>query len=201
MYAGAQISLHPMHSDFVPIILRSLEALDPYRNRMRIETDDLSTLLSGPADDLFPAMRDLFVGAAASGVHVVLSATVSRGCPGGAGEPEGPDPAFAMIEPREANIEACRAAVAEAPILGRAIAAQFAYYPLGQDRHMDGILDCIEFLGRSGVLDRPKNFVTKLRGDAGPVFETLSRSFLCFAPRAAHVALDVTVSANSPSGR
>ncbi|WP_185983524.1 YkoF family thiamine/hydroxymethylpyrimidine-binding protein [Aureimonas mangrovi] len=201
MYAGAQISLHPMSADFVSVIMNALGALDPYRERMRIETDDISTHLSGAADELFPAMRDLFAAAAATGEHVVLSATVSRGCPGGAGEPEGPEPAFGMIEPLSANIDACLTAVSAAPVLGQTVAAQFAYYPLGENRHMDGIEACIAFLSRSGVLDRPKNFVTKLRGDAGPVFETLGRSFLCFAPAQAHVAMDVTVSANSPSAR
>ena len=51
------------------------------------ETDDISTLLVGPPDVLFAAMRDLFVFAARSGEHCVLSAAVSRGCPG---EPDDP---------------------------------------------------------------------------------------------------------------
>jgi hypothetical protein len=60
MYSGAQLSLYPMSDDYVGIILRALRALDPYRPQCRIETDDLSTLIVGPPDRLFPAMRDLF---------------------------------------------------------------------------------------------------------------------------------------------
>ena len=87
MFSGAQISLYPMTDDFVGIILGAIGALDPYRPHFRIETDDISTLLVGPPERLFPAMRDLFVQAATGGVHCVLSATVSRGC---SGEPDDP---------------------------------------------------------------------------------------------------------------
>jgi hypothetical protein len=82
MFAGAQISLYPMCDDFVSLILGSLSALDPYREQLRIETDDISTLLVGPPEVLFKAMRDLFVQISASGKHVVMHATISRGCPG-----------------------------------------------------------------------------------------------------------------------
>src|SRR3954453_13547156 len=87
MFSGAQVSLYPMTDNFVGVILSSLGALDPYRSSFRIETDDVSTLLVGPPDQLFPAMRDLFVAAAGRGTHCVLAATVSRGCPG---EPDDP---------------------------------------------------------------------------------------------------------------
>ena len=53
-------------------------------------------------------------------------------------------------------------------------------------------------LGKKQV-DRSKNFCTKLRGDAGPVFATLSEAFLRFGAPQGHVALDLKVSANSPS--
>lgn len=82
MFSGAQISLYPMCDDFVSLILGSLSALDPYRPQLRIETDDISTLLVGPPEVLFQAMRDLFVAIAKSGKHVVMHATISRGCPG-----------------------------------------------------------------------------------------------------------------------
>lgn len=64
---------------------------------------------------------------------------------------------------------------------------------------MKEIYACIDFLKTSGVFGEEKNFVTTLRGDAGRVFETLQQAFLKFAPEGAHVALDLTVSANSPS--
>lgn len=200
MFSGAQISLYPMTDDFVSVIRRSLGALDPYRDRFRIETDDLSTLLVGPPEELFPALRDLFVAAARTGTHVVLSATVSRGCPG---EPDDalctPAAGLEAADDAEARVSGALAAVAAAARTHQAVSAQFSYYPLGESRHMDEIYACIGFLKSSGVFSRSKNFCTKLTGDAGPVFATLSEAFLRFAPAEAHLALDITVSANSPS--
>ncbi|MFD2239141.1 YkoF family thiamine/hydroxymethylpyrimidine-binding protein [Aureimonas populi] len=200
MFSGAQMSLYPMTDDFVPVILGALSALDPYRDRFRIETDDLSTLLVGPPGELFPAMRDLFVAAAGTGRHTVLSATVSRGCPG---EPDAdictPAEGFTVLGSLEERVAQSLAAVGAARETGRRVAAQFSYYPLGAGRHMDEIYACIDFLKASGVFGRSKNFCTRLDGDAGPVFETLAQAFLRFAPAEAHLALDLTVSANSPS--
>src|SRR5258706_8859860 len=87
MFSGAQISLYPMTDGFVDVILGAIAALDPYRPFMRIETDDISTLIVRPPEKLFPAMRDLLAAAAGRDVHCVLAATVSRGCPG---EPAAP---------------------------------------------------------------------------------------------------------------
>lgn len=200
MFSGAQISLYPMSDGFVDVILGALGALDPYREAFRIETDDVSTLIVGPPELLFPAMRDLFVAAATSGVHCVLHATVSRGCPG---EPD--DPICAPVEgarhhlPLPERIAAARETVSAAPAVGQPVAAQFSLYPLGGGYHMDEIWGCIDFLKQSGVFDRSKNFCTRLRGDAGPVFATLSEAFLRFGAPEGHVTLDLTVSANSPT--
>lgn len=202
MFSGAQVSLYPMSDDFVGIIMGALGALDPWRDRLKLETDDVSTLMVGPPEILFPAMRDLFVAAARTGVHVTMHATVSRGCPG---EPD--DPICTPAAPRlsgldlPARIAACREAVAGAALSGQEVAAQLSLYPLGSGHHMDEIYGCIGFLKESGTFERSKNFCTKLRGDAGPVLETLGQAFTGFGADAGHVAMDVTLSANSPSKR
>ena len=200
MFSGAQLSLYPMSDDFVGIILGALGALDRWRDRLRIETDDVSTLVVGPPEVLFPAMRDLFVAAARSGVHVTMHATVSRGCPGEPDDPIcTPQSGFGPDAPLADRVAAAREAVGAAAVTGQGVAAQFSLYPLGFGHHMDEIYGCIGFLKDSGTFDRSKNFCTKLRGDAGPVFETLSQAFTGFGAQAGHVALDVTVSANSPT--
>lgn len=200
MFSGAQVSLYPMSDDFVGIILGAIEALEPWRDRLRIETDALSTLMVGPPEVLFPAMRDLFCAAAGTGVHATMHATVSRGCPG---EPDDPicAPAAGTVRAMSVGerVAAGREAVAAAPRMDLEIAAQLSLYPLGVGHHMDEIYGCIEFLKDSGVFDRSKNFCTALRGDAGPVFETLGQAFAGFGSEAGHLAMDVTVSANSPS--
>lgn len=200
MFSGAQISLYPMSDDFVDVILGALSALDPYRDQLRIETDDISTLLVGTPDVVFAAMRDLFVAAAKSGKHCVMHATLSRGCPGEPDDPichvpemTGP---LAPLEERKAQ---ALAAVASIPFAGQPTAAQFSLYTLGIGQHMDEIYGCIDFIKSSGVFDRSKNFCTKLRGDAAPVFATVGEAFVRFGPPQGHVTIDLTVSANSPT--
>ncbi|WP_158967135.1 YkoF family thiamine/hydroxymethylpyrimidine-binding protein [Chachezhania sediminis] len=204
MFIGAQVSLYPMTSDFVRIILSGLDALAPYRDDLRIETDDISTLMVGAPAPLFDAIRDLFARSAADPAHVTMHATISRGCPG---EPDDPTcrcdvlatvAQTTSLAERQAQAEA---AVRTAPVLGVEIDLQFSLYVLGQDGHMDEIYGCIDFLKASGTFLRSKNFCTRLHGDAGPVFETLRQAFLRFGPAEGHVTIDMTASANSPSAR
>lgn len=200
MFSGAQISLYPMTGDFVGVITGAISAMDPYRDRLRIETDDVSTLIVGTPDVVFAAMRDLFVTASRTGVHCVLHATISRGCPGEPDDPmchvpelTGP---LAPIEERKAL---ALANVAATPFAGQPSAAQFSLYTLGINQHMDEIYGCIDFLKSSGVFDRSKNFCTKLRGDAAAIFATVNEAFVRFGPPEGHVTIDLTISANSPS--
>lgn len=204
MFAGAQVSLYPMTDRFIDVILSSLEALDPWRDRLRIETDDISTLIVGPPEILFPALRDLYVSAASKGEHVVLRATLSRGCPGEPDDPICQTEALANPkEPLESRQAAALAAIADAPDLGEVARAQFSLYVMGSDGgsddHMAEIMGCIDFLKRSGSFDRSKNFCTRLTGDSGAVFATLREAFCRFGPPQGHVTIDLTVSANSPS--
>ena len=202
MFSGAQISLYPMTDDFVGVITSALGALDPYREKLRIETDDISTLLVGPPEVLLAAMRDLFSAAASNGVHCVLSAAISRGCPGEpddaicqSGHFEGP---VAPLPERQAS---ALAAVRDAPEMGVLSVAQLSFYVMGQGDHMDEIYGCIDFLKQSGTFEASKHFATKLKGDTGALFATLEQAFCRFGPPEGHVAIDLTVSANSPSAR
>ncbi|SLN26623.1 Putative HMP/thiamine-binding protein YkoF [Aquimixticola soesokkakensis] len=203
MFIGAQVSLYPMTSDFVPVILSGLQALEPYKKDLRIETDDISTLMVGSPDPLFDALRDFFARAAKEPAHVTMHCTVSRGCPG---EPDDPNCrcdilAVGQSLPLEVRQAKAQEAVAQAASAGVEIDVQFSLYVLGQDRHMDEIYGCIAFLKSSGTFLKSKNFCTRLRGDAGAVFETLRQAFLRFGPAQGHVTLDLTASANSPSRR
>ena len=201
MFIGAQVSLYPMTADFVGVITSALDALDPYRDTLRIETDDMSTLMVGAPNPLVDAIRDLFAAAARRPDHVAMHVTLSRGCPG---EPDDPSCRCdtltrAQNQSLDERAALAREAIAGAPDLGVGINVQFSLYVLGQDRHVDEIYGCIEFLKGSGTFLKSKNFCTRLRGDAGAVFETLRQAFLRFGPAEGHVTIDLTASANSPS--
>lgn len=201
MFIGAQVSLYPMTSDFVEVITTGLEALSPYKSALRTETDDISTLMVGAPEPLFDALRDLFAAAARRPEHVTMHVTLSRGCPG---EPDDPACRCEVLERAQdqslADRQALAAqAVAAAPVLGVSVDVQFSLYVMGQGDHMDEIYGCIDFLRTSGTFHKTKNFCTRLRGDAGAVFETLRQAFLRFGPAEGHVTIDMTASANSPS--
>ncbi|PZX03766.1 YkoF family thiamine/hydroxymethylpyrimidine-binding protein [Celeribacter halophilus] len=201
MFIGAQVSLYPMTSNFVDVIMTGLDALSPYKNDLRIETDDMSTLMVGAPELLFDAIRDLFAASAKGPEHVTMHVTFSRGCPG---EPDDPNCRCETLEkaqdqPLKDRQSLAAEAVAQAPDLGVAIDVQFSLYVMGSGDHMDEIYGCIDFLKTSGTFHKSKNFCTRLRGDAGAVFETLRQAFLRFGPAEGHVTIDMTASANSPS--
>lgn len=64
MFSEAQISLSPTTGDFVDVVISALDALDPCRDRLRMGTDDISTLPVGPLQG-----------------HVTLELTVSASSP------------------------------------------------------------------------------------------------------------------------
>ena len=201
MFIGAQVSLYPMTSDFVDVITAGLDALSPYETDLRIETDDMSTLMVGAPGPLFNAIRDLFSAAAKQPEHVTMHVTLSRGCPG---EPDDPNCrcdtlARAQDQSLAERQTLAAQAVKDSPEMGVGIDVQFSLYVMGGGGHMDEIYGCIDFLKNSGTFLRSKNFCTRLRGDAGAVFETLRQAFLRFGPAEGHVTIDLTASANSPS--
>ncbi|WP_259995773.1 Ykof family thiamine-binding protein [Sulfitobacter sp. S223] len=195
------MSLYPMTSDFLGVITSGLHALKPYEKDLRIETDDMSTLVVGAPEPLFDAIRDLFEASAKRPEHVTMHVTLSRGCPG---EPDDPSCRCEALERAQDQTlaerqELATEAVKDAHTSGVLIDVQFSLYVMGSGDHMEEIYGCIEFLKSSGTFLKSKNFCTRLRGDAGAVFETLRQAFLRFGPAEGHVTIDLTASANSPS--
>ena len=130
-----------------------------------------------------------------------MHVTLSRGCPG---EPDDPSCRCETLERAQDQTlterqQLAAQAVKNAPELGVVIDVQLSLYVMGEGQHMDEIYGCIDFLKDSGTFHKSKNFCTRLRGDAGAVFETLRQGFLRFGPAEGHVTIDLTASANSPS--
>jgi energy-coupling factor transport system substrate-specific component len=191
MFVGCQFSLYPMTDRFVEIILDAVETLHG-RDDLRVETDDLSTLLVGAPEPLFAALEECFLRAAASPGHLVLNATFSRGCPG---EPD--DPICHPAQPGSAP--AALLDVRQIEPAGVPVAAQFALYPLGVPHYMEVIYREIEATKSEGVFDHGKHFCTRLQGDARQVFAGLRNAFERAANEAGHVVITATISKGSPT--
>lgn len=79
MVIGAQVSIYPLRQEcLTPAIQAVSQALT--EAGLRPEIGPMSTLLAGEAEAVFAALRDAFVGAAATG-HVVMTVTLSNACP------------------------------------------------------------------------------------------------------------------------
>lgn len=201
MFLGCQFSLYPMTDGFVGVILGAIQALERHKDKLKVETDDVSTTLIGPPEALFPALKDSFIAAAAAPGHLVMNVSLSRGCPG---EPDNPicdSPAWRERAPDSAadQAEAALARMRPLPASGVRTTAQFALYPLGRAGYMDDIAACIDFTKRAGLFSRAKHFCTRLEGDAVDVFQALEQSFLAFASPDSHVVLTAILSKGSPS--
>jgi len=189
LFIGCQFSLYPMTGDFVPVILKAIAGLEE-RTELRKSSDDLSTFLLGPPEVLFKALEDVFVDAAASGAHVVMNATFSRGCPG---EPDEP-----CCYPQKKS-PAVTASDWDGTVRGVEVSAHFALLPLGDPDYMAHIVAEIDEAKKAGVYAAPKHFCSKLRGDAHRVFSYLENAFDRGGVKTAHTVMTATLSANSPS--
>jgi len=178
-----------MTGDFVPVILKAIKSLEE-RTDLRKSSDDLSTFLLGPPEVLFKALEDVFVDAANTGVHVVMNATFSRGCPG---EPDEP-----CCYPQKKS-PAVTAAEWDGKTRGVDVSAHFALLPLGDADYMAHIVDEIAVAKEAGVYAGAKHFCSKLSGDAHRVFSYLENAFDRGGVKTAHTVMTVTLSANSPS--
>lgn len=189
---GARFSLHPMTTDFVPVILAALAAGDA--SALDVVTDDVSTFVQGAEADVLAYLRDVIAAAAATRAHTVAHVLLSRGCPGevtcelGEGAPLAP---------------------AEVPALARTglqAAAQWSLYPLddgdpvtGRGDHMAAIYAAIERAKTLGTFTRAEHFATRLDGDLADVLTTIGEAWVAVGRSVRHVTSHATISLNSPT--
>jgi uncharacterized protein YqgV (UPF0045/DUF77 family) len=79
MVLSAQISLYPLRQERLSPAIEQLGKRLAVAGLQRV-VGPMSTLVTGEADALFAALRDVFLQAAAAG-HVVMTVTVSNACP------------------------------------------------------------------------------------------------------------------------
>ncbi len=197
MFSGCQFSIYPMSDNFVEVILPAVRAMGR-PDDLRIETDDISTLVVGTPDRVFAAVARAYEAACRAGGHVVLSALFSRGCPGEPDDPIcTPDPSSGGEA--DAGPGSGRKAGNPPALTGVEIDAQFSLYPLGVSGYMQTIANAIEGVKARGVFDRSKHFCTRLTGDLAAVFAAVEESFADAARDTGHVVIHLTASKGSPS--
>ncbi|TVR86206.1 MAG: HMP/thiamine-binding protein [Spirochaetaceae bacterium] len=205
MFSGCQFSLYPMSDNFVEVILPAVKAMGSPKD-LRIETDDISTLVVGQPERVFEVVAKAYEAACRAGGHVVLSALFSRGCPGEPDDPlctpEGPSKGpsnGAGSDSATRGAVTSPAATTTTVATGVEIDAQFSLYPLGIPGYMNTIAATVGAVKEAGVYDRSKNFCTRLSGDLAAVFAAVERAFEEAARDTGHVVIHLTASKGSPS--
>lgn len=185
-YIGARFALYPMRGDFVEVILGALAEVP--RDGLVVETDDVSTFVQGPEDQMLGWIRDVTAAAARRGGHLVCSLLLSRGCPGE--ETCEADPA---ASPGPVHVRQ------PAPPTGIRCAAHFSLYPLGIPEYMDVIYREIGRAKKAGVYRRAEHFASRLEGDLADVFGAVQDCWDRAEADARHVVAHVTISVGSPT--
>lgn len=73
---GARFSLYPMSDKFIPIILGALEKTDT--TELYSNTDRISTVYGGSAENVVTAVENLFVSSYTEGVHTAVEGIFSN---------------------------------------------------------------------------------------------------------------------------
>lgn len=186
-FFGARISLYPMTDRYVPVIQGAVAGLQG--SGLEVETDDVSTFLGGDRDRVFAELERIFASAARTGAHVVMTITLSHGCPGetyceATGE---------VIAPAASSASGAKS--------GTPVSAQWSLYPLGDDGYMSVIYREIDRTKAAGVFARGAHFVSALHGDLSDVLRAIRTSFDAACHDVGHVVAQITLSANSPTRR
>lgn len=182
---GCRFSLFPMSDRFVPIILGALEKTDT--SKVWIKSDDVSTCVRGRHEHVFDVVKSIFLQAAKSGEHVVLSATFSVGCPGDTeGDVFMSEDDVRLNESNDTTVDT---------------AVQFALYPMGVPHYMDIIYDAVKSAETEGTFSGGVHYASRLDGDASQVFRSLENAFVASSTQTSHLVMTATLSCNSPSAK
>lgn len=184
-FFGCRFSLYPMTNQFVPVILEAIEEMK--RPGIKVETDVVSTCMTGVEVNVFAALRDGLASAAAIGQHVVMSTTFSKGCPG-----EGMVNLEEYDFPADTDFSAKKGSELE-------VSCQFSLYPLGHENYMQMINEVVDMVKEAGIYNGSAHFCTNLEGSIEEVFRVLEEVFAYATKQVGHVVMTATLSCNSPS--
>jgi uncharacterized protein YqgV (UPF0045/DUF77 family) len=191
MTIGCQFSLYPMTDRFIEVIMDSIADLRKDK-LLTIETDDLSTMLQGPVEQVFSALENCFARASAQTGHVVMNVTFSHGCPGESGG-GCCKTGIHKEEKMKFNKKALLSQIADFPV-----SAQFALYPLNMVSYMDVIYREIKKAEKL-VSVTPKHYCTRLDGPCPHVFQAIAQSLVDSVQTVPHVVVTAVISKGSPT--
>lgn len=200
---GARFTLSVYDSEYVRIILGALARASA--DGLTVETNDISTFITGSEQRVLEYVRDVIAAAAASGAHLSAAILLSRGCPG---------ELQCALPPGVHALAASPIALSPTGVRAR---AHWSLYPLLDAHAADGALadsaradsapadhmtPIYAAIGRAkheGVYSGSDHYATRLDGDLAAVLETAANAWIGVGATVQHVVTHLTVSINSPS--
>lgn len=186
---GARFTLSVYDSDYVRIILAALAEADA--TGVTVQTNDISTFVSGSEAAVLTFIRDVIAAAAASGAHLSAAVLLSRGCPG---------ELQCALPPGVDALGSDPLSLKPAGVRAR---AHWSLYPLldggSTGDHMTPIYAAIDQAKAEGVYSGSDHYATRLDGDLAAVLQTAANAWIGVGNVVQHVVTHLTVSINSPS--
>src|SRR5690606_17077699 len=178
---GARFTLSVYDSDYVRIIRGALASADP--SGLVIETNDISTWITGSEQRVLAFVRDVVASAAASGAHLSVALMLSRGCPAG------------MTCELPTGVRAIGSDPVTLTETGIRARAHWSLYPLldggSEGDHLTPILDAIEQAKTEGVYDGLDHAATRLDADLARGLETVANAWIGVGKVVQHVTTHV----------
>jgi uncharacterized protein YqgV (UPF0045/DUF77 family) len=186
--AGVRFSLYPKVKGEQSLKLAIKTAVSGLSDLgLKVQADDVSSVLLGPTESLFEAMRVAFGRACRveGEPHVAMVCTFSAN--------SGQE--LPILPPRTVETETW---VEDANRLPSRIACQFAVYPLGSIKYQETMDQILGETRKSPVFkdDKEYPFCYMLDGDGLEVFDVLQSSFGMAKKQCNHVTMTVTLTAN-----
>lgn len=182
---GCRFSLAPMTDDYVSIILDAVSKVDT--SKVYDQMGKLSTLYRGKQNHVVDAVKACFVNAYRTGVHMVMEATFSKGCPG-----DTDAEAFLAEDDVLQNEELSR-------LIHFPAACKISLYPMGVSNYMEYIASVVNHAVDIGIYAGSSHYVTILEGDVHDLFDYFSYVNQYCGENLSHYVLEATLSVNSPT--
>lgn len=183
---GARFTLSVYDADHSQIIVAALAGAD--QTGLTIETNDISTFVTGSESRVLGYLCDVIAGAAASGAQLSTAVLLSRGCPG--------EVQCAL----PAGVTALGADPVSLEPAGVRARAHWSLYPLldGGSRgdHMTPIYTAIDRAKANGVYSGSDHYATRLDGDLAAVLATAANAWIDVGGVVQHVVTHLTISVN-----
>lgn len=182
--SGARFSLSPMSDDFIEIILGSLDKTDT--TNIWSQTDNTSTVYRGQTKALFDALKAFYINAYRKDVHMSMTLTLSKGCPGDT------DADYLLeAEDRKINEEFIKDKHFD-------ITGKFALYIFGDNNYMNEIETVVNKGIDMGVISGTGHYVTFLKADVHDIFNYFEEIYTYLENKVSHFVIESQLLCNLP---